>query len=165
MAGMDGGELRSQSCGVLGPAEAAVVSDIGVSPDRADLERRGRSGLYLAELSQPTAPTATTRCQGRFRVRKPHPLRRGRGVCPRLCPFVLMSAVLALLESCSLAPAPRPLPSSTHFKFVLGQFDIAEAAGCIGTGPNRPQRLYNGRCEQLVAPDGLESAAGSPYSR
>ena len=62
-------------------------------------------------------------------------------------------------------PAPRPLPSNTHFKFVLGQFDIAEAAGCIGTGPNRPQRLYNGRCEQLVAPDGLESAAGSPYSR
>ena len=74
-----------------------MVSDIGVSPDRADLERRGRSGLYLAELSQPTAPTGATRCQGRFRVRKPHPLRRGRGVCPRLWPFLLMPAVLALL--------------------------------------------------------------------
>ena len=37
------------------------------------------------------------------------------------------------------------LPNNAHSKFVLGQFDIAEAAGCIGTGPNRPQRLYNGR--------------------
>ena len=93
------------------------------------------------------------------------PFGRGHGVSPRPHPFALMSPISALLESCSLAPAPRPLPSNTHFKFVLGQFDIAEAAGCIGTGPNRPQRLYNGRCEQLVAPDGLESAAGSPYSQ
>ena len=74
--------------------------------------------------------------------------------------------ISALLESCSSAPAePRPLFSSTHSKFVLGQCDIAEAAGCIGTGPNCLQRLYNGRCEQLVAPDGLKSAAESPYSR
>ena len=145
---------------------AAVVSDVGVSPDRADLERRGRSGLYLAKLSQPAAPTASTRCQGHLGVLEPHPLRRGRGVCPRPWPFLRMSAVLALLERCSLAPAPRPLPSSnTHFKFVLGKFDIAEAAGCIGTGPNCLQRLYNGRCEPLVAPDGLKSAAESPYSR
>mgnify|MGYP001170835993 CR=1 FL=1 len=119
-------------------------------------------GYKYAHLAPPAAGAQLSGC---FYALEPHPLRRGRGVCPRLCPFVLMSAVLALLESCSLAPAPRPLPSNTHFKFVLGQFDIAEAAGCIGTGPNRPQRLYNGRCEQLVAPDGLESAAGSPYSR
>ena len=38
---------------------------------------------------------------------------------------------------CSTAPAPRPLFNSTHFKFVLGRCDIAEAAGFIGTGPNR----------------------------
>ena len=142
-----------------------VVADVGVRPDCADLERRGRRDLYLAQLSRPAAPAAPNRHQARFHVLELRPFGRGHGVSPRPHPFVPMSAISALLESCSLAPAPRPLPSNTHFKFVLGQFDIAEAAGCIGTGPNRPQRLYNGRCEQLVAPDGLESAAGSPYSR
>ena len=142
-----------------------VVADVGVRPDCADLERRGRRDLYLAQLSRPAAPAAPNRHQARFHVLELRPFGRGHGVSPRPHPFVPMSAISALLESCSLAPAPRPLPSNTHFKFVLGQFAIAEAAGCIGTGPNRPQRLYNGRCEQLVAPDGLESAAGSPYSR
>ena len=76
-----------------------------------------------------------------------------------------ISAFSALLESCSSAPAPHPLPSSTHSKFGLGQFGIAKAVGYIGTARNGPQRLYNGRYEQLVAPDGLKLAAGSPYSR
>ena len=144
----------------------AVGSDLVVWRVRAQATRLEEPnhglGYKYAHLAPPAAGAQLSGC---FFALEPHPLRRGRGVCPRLCPFVLMSAVLALLESCSLAPAPRPLPSSTHFKFVLGQFDIAEAAGCIGTGPNRPQRLYNGRCEQLVAPDGLKSAAESPYSR
>ena len=81
------------------------------------------------------------------------------------CPFVPVSAISALLESCSSAPAPPPLPRSTQSKFVLDQFGIGKAAGGIGTGPSPLQRLYNGRCEQLVAQDGLKSAAGRPYSR
>ena len=144
----------------------AVGSDLVVWRVRAQATRLEEPnhglGYKYAHLAPPAAGAQLSGC---FYALEPHPLRRGRGAPPRPRPFVLMSAISALLESCSLAPAPRPLPSNTHFKFVLGQFDIAEAAGCIGTGPNRPQRLYNGRCEQLVAPDGLESAAGSPYSR
>ena len=134
------------------------MADVGVRPDCADLERRGRRDLYLAEPSRPAAPAAQNRHQAQFHVLELRPFGRGHGFSPGPHPFVPMSAISALLESCSSAPAARPLPSRTHSKFDLDQFDIAEAAGRISTGPNRLQRLYNGRCQQLVAPDGLKLA-------
>ena len=144
----------------------AVGSDLAVWRVRAQATRLEEPnhglGYKYAHLAPPAAGAQLSGC---FYALEPHPLRRGRDGPPRPRPFVPMSAISALLESCSSAPAARPLPSRTHSKFDLDQFDIAEAAGRISTGRNRLQRLYNGRCQQLVAPDGLKLAAGSPYSR
>ena len=144
----------------------AVGSDLVVWRVRAQATRLEEPnhglGYKYAHLAPPAAGAQLSGC---FYALEPHPLRRGRDSPPRPRPFVPMSAISALLESCSSAPAPRLLPSITHCNFVLDQVGIGKAAGCIGTARNALQRLYNGPFTSAAARMGLDLGCGGAYCR